>query len=112
MTLNTAEVLQLVADERIEQERRYGDVNLTTKSGTGPESRWLLPYTSQGATDIQRELRDDYEDHEDDTGEVTWLHLVREEVSEAFEREHDDPRLKDELVQVAALCVSWIERLP
>jgi hypothetical protein len=35
---------------------------------------------------------------------------VREEVAEAFQ-EADGPALVDELIQVAALCVSWVERL-
>lgn len=106
----TTDVLMMVFDERVRQEARYGDVNVRTQSGTGPETRWLLPYTGHSAQEIQKELRADYEAFEDEAP-VTWAHLVREEIAEAFEIEEGDPELITELVQVAALCVSWVERL-
>ena len=105
----TRAVLSLVFDERQAQEVRYGSVNETTQSGSGPNARWLLPYTSESAAQIQQVLRNDYEEFEDE-GPVTWLHLVREEVAEAFQ-ESDPTLLAQELIQVAALCVSWVERL-
>ncbi len=107
----TRAVLDLVLEERKAQEARYGVVNTTLVSGTGPETRWLGPYTGHSATEIQKELRRDYEDWEDSEGAPTWVHLVREELAEAFQ-ESDPERLAEELVQVAALCVSWVERLP
>lgn len=106
----TRQVLAKVFVERMAQEARYGEANKKTQSGTGPETRWLLPYTTDSAEQIQKELRADYEAFEDEAP-VTWAHLVREELAEAFELEADDPRLVDELIQVAALCVSWVERL-
>lgn len=96
--------------ERAAQEARYGKENELIVDGTGPATRWLLPYTSDTAFVIQKELRRDYEEFEDETGKPTWVHLVREEVAEAF-LETDPDRLAEELVQVAALCVSWVERL-
>lgn len=106
----TSKVLMDVFVERVRQEARYGDVNKSTESGTGPETRWLLPYTTDSAQQIEKELRADYEEFEDEAP-VTWAHLVREEIAEAFELDPDDPRLVSELIQVAALCVSWVERL-
>jgi hypothetical protein len=106
---NTDLVLGLVRKEREAQEARYGDVNHLLVSGTGPDTRWLLPYTMQPATTIQEVLREDYEDWEQEAL-PTWAHLVREEVAEAFQ-EADGPALVEELIQVAALCVSWAERL-
>lgn len=106
----TRAVLELVFAERQSQEVRYGVGNLTIESGSGPDTAWLLPYSSSSAFDIQQTLRTDYEDFEDETGTVTWLHLVREEIAEAFQ-ESDPTRLAEELIQVAALCVSWVERL-
>lgn len=106
----TRAVLGLVLKERAAQEVRYGEANKTIESGTGPEVRWLLPFTSEHAEDIQTRLRWDYEEFEEETGAPTWLHLVREEIAEAF-LETDSTRLAEELVQVAALCVSWVERL-
>lgn len=110
-TAHTRNILELVFDERQKQEVQYGDANRHTKSGTGPGTRWLLPYTFDSATQIQQQLRYDYEDFEAEGNPVTWAHLVREEVAEAFELPEDDPNLVAELVQVAALCVSWVERL-
>ena len=106
----TEHVLSLVADERLRQEARYGPANELLRDGSGPETRWLGPYTGDSASAIQRRLRADYEDWEDEVGAPTWVHLIREEIAEAFEE--DDPALlAEELVQVAALCVSWVERL-
>lgn len=106
----TKAVLNLVLEERRAQEARYGVVNETIENGTGPEFQWLLPYTSNPATTIQEKLRLDYEIYEEKAGAPTWAHLVREELAEAFQ-EADRGRLAEELVQVAALCVSWLERL-
>lgn len=106
---HTREILERVFRERQAQEVRYGIENLNTQSGTGPEARWLLPYTRDSAVKIQEVLRFDYEEFEDEA-QVTWLHLVREEIAEAFQ-EDDPTRLAEELIQVAALCVSWVERL-
>ena len=107
----TKDVLMQVFDERVRQEARYGEANKQTQSGTGPGTRWLLPYTFDGADKIQQQLRYDYEDFEAEGNAVTWAHLVREEIAEAFELPEGDPELVTELIQVAALCVSWVERL-
>lgn len=106
----TRAILDLVFAERQRQEARYGEENLTTQSGSGPNTCWLLPYTGDSAAQIQVALRGDYEGFEDEVP-VTWVHLVREEIAEAFQ-ESDPTRLAEELIQVAALCVSWVERLP
>jgi hypothetical protein len=106
----TRAVLDLVLNERREQEARYGEGNETILDGSGSGARWLLPFTGESAFGIQERLREDYGDFETETGAPTWLHLVREEVAEAFQ-ESDPDRLAEELIQVAALCVSWVERL-
>lgn len=103
-------VLDLVLAERKAQEARYGEANEKLLDGTGPGTCWLLPYTFSPAHLIQDDLRLDYEEFEEETGAPTWVHLVREEIAEAF-LEADPDRLAEELVQVAALCVSWVERL-
>lgn len=103
------EVLMDVAAERYRQIDRYGS-NDDLEDGTGPETRWLLPFTTISAEAIEAELRSDYEDYDLEMGKPTWCHLVREELAEAF-KESDPVRLREELVQVAALCVSWIESM-
>ena len=107
--VKTIAVLEQVFAERIRQVERYGH-NHDLDDGTGPDTRWLLPFTSDGADTIERELRADYEHFEEETGDPTWVHLLREELAEAF-AEEDPIRLRDELTQVAALCVSWVETL-
>jgi hypothetical protein len=106
----TRAVLDLVLTERREQEARYGRGNEVLLDGTHQYARWLLPFTSDAAGQIQEKLRSDYEAFEEENWGPTWMHLVREEVAEAFQ-ESDHERLAAELVQVAALCVSWVERL-
>lgn len=107
--LGTMAVLQEVIRERVRQTEKYGD-NADLEDGTGPETRWLLPFTTASASEIEGELRADYVDFEGDAGKPTWVHLIREEVAESFQ-ERDPKRLAEELIQVAALCVSWVEKI-
>jgi hypothetical protein len=113
----TGVVLEKVAAERERQFARYG-TNEQLEDGTGPDVKWLAvfpgavpPLTASPATRIERLLRNEYLLHEAtaDNGLPTWMHLVREEIAEAFQ-EDDPARLVEELIQVAALCVSWIEK--
>lgn len=107
--IGTVKVLERVFEERKGQVAKYGH-NEDIEDGTGPETRWLLPFTSLSAEKIEADLRADYEAFEEETGKPTWAHLVREELAEAF-MEEDDQRLIEELTQVAALCVSWMEKI-
>lgn len=114
----TIRVLERVFDERVRQVGTYGH-NDDLEDGTGPKAAWIQPvidlaqsaYTGDiTAKEIETIFRDDYENREKETGKPTWLDLVREEVAEAF-KESDPERLAEELLQVAALCVSWVETL-
>lgn len=107
--VDTIAVLEEVFAERLRQYEQYGH-NADLEDGTGPETRWLLPFTSDGADTIERELRADYEHYEEEAGRPTWVHLVREELAEVF-TEDDPAKMEDELIQVAALCVSWVEKI-
>jgi hypothetical protein len=102
------DVLETVREERRRQFDRYG-TNADTEDGTGPETCWLGPLNWMPAKQIEQVLRADYLDFEEEQP-VTWVHLVREEVAEAF-AESDPERLEAELIQVAALCVSWVEKI-
>jgi hypothetical protein len=105
----TVEVLGLVMREREHQVDRYG-TNQDLKDGTGPDVLWLgnthAYLSALPAESIELVLRREYERHD----QPTWMHLVREEIAEAF-KESDPERLEEELIQVAALCVSWVEKL-
>jgi hypothetical protein len=107
------EVLELIRAERGRQEIHYGHVNDKLIDGTGPELCWLPFHPAMhfaSNSHVQEIFRRDYEEYEQHHGLPTWMHLVREEVAEAFQ-ESDPDRLAEELIQVAALCVSWVERI-
>lgn len=103
----TLDVLDEVSAERAQQFDQYS-TNENLADGTG--GQWMWPYTADGAPEIEAVLRADYETYEARAGAPTWMHLVREEVAEAF-AETDEERLRAELIQVAALCVSWVEKM-
>lgn len=106
--VRTINVLEKVFNHRIEQVEMYGH-NDDKPDGTGPRVQWLAPLLETEAVGIEAWLREDYEEDGGDE-EVSWMKLVREEVAESF-AEDDPDRLEEELVQVAALCVSWIETI-
>lgn len=108
----TNEVLNLVESERQRQFELHG-ANLENPSGTGPRVRWaacLAGYTNAPAEILENVLRADYEASEEDGEKVTWLKILLEEFSEVA-KETDRDRLITELVQVAAVAVSWVEKL-
>lgn len=110
------DVLNSVVAERARQVDQYG-LNLDLRDGSGPDVPWCDPVIDASlgagpmpASEIEEVFRDNYNGFQARTGNPTWMHLVREEVAEAFQ-ESDPQRLEEELVQVAALCVSWVENL-
>lgn len=105
----TERVLSDVQAERAKQFAVYG-TNEDLEDGTGAMVRWLHPVWDGMAVSAETLFRMDYEGYLMVRGKPTWMHLVREEVAEVF-IEDDPARLRTELVQVAALCVSWVEKL-
>lgn len=103
--IKTIAVLERVFEERTRQVAQYGH-NEDVQDGTGA---WLTPFSDADAEAIEVGFRRDYEDHELTHGLPTWMHLVREEFAEAMKAE-DEEELIAELIQVAALCVSWVEK--
>lgn len=101
----TETLLERVGAERERQFARYGS-NRDLRSGTGPDAQWLLPLSVASAKDAEWWFRQEYESHV----KPTWAQLVREEVAEAF-MEGDPASQVEELLQVAALCVSWAEKI-
>jgi hypothetical protein len=94
-------VLQNIKTEREFQDNKWGSKQ-THDNGTGPgEVYELLP-----SADYAKRLCDAAA-HD---GELTWAHILLEEVCEALE-EKDPVKLRTELVQVAAVCCSFIEDL-
>lgn len=111
--IKTIAVLEKVFEERCRQVAQYGH-NEDLEDGTGKDVVWLSPYSQEPAWANQEDFREDYEawkqNPENPTGKPTWVHLVREEIAEAFELAGDDPEFVAEILQVAALCVSWAEK--
>lgn len=105
----TVNVLSDVRAERARQFAQYGS-NSDLLDGTGPQVEWLGNLSEVPADAIERGLREAYESHEREFGAPTFRHLVLEEIAEAFQ-ENNPVRLRAELLQVAALAVSWIEKI-
>lgn len=113
--VRTIQVLEMVFKERVDQMRKHGDAMTHLPDGTGPDVPWLDPVVDVAlgsgpvpAKEIQEILRADY-DGASLVKRLTRMHLVREELAEAFELNGDDPSFIDEILQVAALCVQWAE---
>ena len=93
----TRNVLVEVLDERIRQDMRWGQQNHPDGTST---ARWA------GNADFTRETCQKMAAG----GHVTWLHILAEEVAEAFAEEHP-ARLRAELIQVSAVAAAWIEAI-
>ena len=90
-----AAILQSVRDERVRQDKRWGEQNHPNGTGT-----IFLKFVSK---DRRAET-----DRAFAAGEVTWRDILEEEVAEALAEAGGDD-LRAELVQVMAVCAAWIE---
>lgn len=90
--------------ERERQDREWGEQN--HPDGTGPEVVWS--YTGP-ASFVAETARHNCQLIAEE-GYVTWRDIALEEIAEAF-AEDDPAKLRDELVQVAAVAVAWIEAI-
>ena len=103
----TRDVLREVHAERNAQDRKWGEQN--HPDGTGPEVWWTRHLgPAHVVRDTYRDLTDAHASGVD--GPVTWLDILREEIGEAF-AEEDPAALRAELVQVAAVAVSWVQAI-
>lgn len=84
-----------VAVERVRQDQRWGAQNHPDGTGRGGERL-------ANARELCREAAE--------YGWLTWRHILEEEVSEAL-AETGPAQLRDELVQVAAVAVAWVEAI-
>ncbi|WP_433509089.1 NUDIX hydrolase [Nonomuraea sp. CA-143628] len=92
-----AVVLGDVAAERAAQDAKWGIQAIP--DGTGAEG-------AVAEADRARQETEEAARH----GELTWRHILREEVLEAF-AESDPEALRTELIQVAAVAVKWAQAL-
>jgi len=97
VSLATSFVLSEVAAERNAQDEKWGQQN--HPDGTGGEYRAVMAEMARlRCQDAAR------------AGAVGWMHILDEEVGEAF-AETDSAKLRAELVQVAAVAVAWVEAI-
>jgi hypothetical protein len=93
----TDHVLDEVFAERTRQDERFGEQN--HPDGTGGLGDNHMATASRYACDEATKA-----------GRLTFRHILYEEMWEAF-AETDPEKLRAELVQVAAVAVSWIEAI-
>lgn len=107
-TLQDLRILVEVAAERTAQDAKWGEQN--HPDGTGEHTCWAGKFPQDApASTLARIARRETDDRAAN-GQVTWRHILLEEVAEAF-AEHDagwPGFLRSELVQVAAVSVSWL----
>jgi malonyl CoA-acyl carrier protein transacylase len=89
-------VLTEVAAERRRQDERWGEQNHPDGSG---------PLFAAEAAQARKEC-----DEAAENGELSWRHILLEEVAEAM-AEQDADLLRRELIQVAAVAVAWAEAI-
>lgn len=97
MADTTREVLVEVYVERSKQDDRWGEQN--HPDGTGRDQDYLLAESCKILND-----------HKAERGTLTFRDILDEEVREVF-AETDPERIREELVQVAAVAVAWVEAL-
>ncbi|WP_242902416.1 nucleoside triphosphate pyrophosphohydrolase [Actinomadura terrae] len=91
-----ARVLSDIAAERDAQDRMWGVQEFP--DGSGPEF-------TEHAEEAKRECAEAWK-----RGELTWRHVLTEEFYEAL-AESAPARLREELVQTAAVAVKWVQSL-
>ncbi len=109
----TNDVLSELMEERARQHAKWGDQNcpsldrvlLEREGGCSPERMaedYEIPGENRAKFLCQNRFRQ---------GEGTWGHILIEEVSEAIACLGDEVAMREELIQVAAVTVAWIEYL-
>ena len=92
------EVLDEVMAERIRQDAKWGEQNHPDGTGVSEFQREMAAWAKTA-----------YES-DSTNGRITWYSVLLEEFYEAA-AESDPSRLREELIQCAAVCVAWIESI-
>lgn len=95
--MSTEKMLAEIGAERARQDERWGEQN--HPDGTGGDTEQLEAIHARGACQLVA-----------NDGTLTWRHILREEVAEAF-AESDEGKLRAELIQVAAVAAAWAEAI-
>jgi hypothetical protein len=86
-----------LVEQRVDQHAIHGFQH-HLPDGTGEQWTWLA-----------EQARNDYE-RARAAGELTWRHVLFEEIAEAF-AESDPATLRHELIQSAAVAVQWVQTI-
>lgn len=100
-------VIVEVMHERCRQHEKWGQQNHC--DGTGSISN-AIDWQTHHAPSVFAEICKEKCREAAAAGEVTYAHILLEEVAEAF-AESDAKRLRAELLQVAATAVQWVEAI-
>lgn len=97
----------LVAAERVRQDAKWGEQNHPSfsfgiTSGEHNCGYYNIPTAEDAKASCDQAFK---------AGHGTFGDILLEEVCEAFEEVEDDEKLEIELVQVAAVAISWIEAI-
>lgn len=114
MSNHTRIVLTEVGDERERQEKKWGQQNHPSIISPGPEIPLPVKDTFQryglDASDAAGFKR--VTDVAAEDGNLTYADILMEEVAEAIEAAvESEELLREELIQVAAVAVAWIEAI-
>lgn len=110
--LTVTEVLNEVLKERIKQHSKWGEQNhpcldqvLLNRNGSCTPQRMCMEY------EIPNEKRaKDMCDIAFKREQGTWAHIAVEEMSEVVSA-FDIHKRREELIQLAAVCVAWVEKI-
>lgn len=91
-------ILMDIRAERDRQDQLWG-ANRSLPDSTGGAHHGARAHIAKSVCDASFEI-----------GEGSWRVILDEEVAEAL-AESDIGRLREELIQVAAVCVAWVEDL-
>lgn len=92
---STAQVLNEVYSERMAQDEKWGEQNHPNGTGDPYYVAWSERYRKTCDSAFNR-------------GVGTWRDILLEEFYEAL-AEEDPEKLRNELIQVAAVSVAWVE---
>lgn len=109
----TAQVLLDLIRERGAQDKKWGEQNhasfdpvLSSWDGGAPAERMANEYEIPGEARAKFLCQKAFAE-----GQGTWMHILVEEIAEACGSYDKPDKLREELVQVAAVVVAWIEML-
>ena len=91
-------ILAEIHEERLRQIKKFGDQSHLPDGTGGAVREKIAGYAKDRC------------DHALRTGKLSYLHILEEEVCEAF-AESDPRALETELIQVAAVALAWVEKL-